>query len=525
MSILREGKTLVAACFLSFAGCGSGASGSDAIVEPSPTDAAISPSTTTDSRAAADAVPNVSDAGPDAALPRLAAARKLISVDWFSPTPDDLVDHLAQRQTLPFDGFAVNLLIKRPSVTWPPTVFTAARFDSKDMQLDKLRQISWGRYTDNFIFVESQDYDDRNAFNWFSDPLWEGINANAALLADAIVASRAKGIVLDIEHYEDPNPWAYNAKMGRTFDEVSAVVLQRAHSWAQNLQRGTSSFTFVVMGLYQMAQSYWPAGTKFENSRYALLKPFADGIISALRPEDKIIDAPEHFYWSTQTLEFSSLAKSTSDSGTALMNTMLQIQQRAQLNVGACLYFDFVWGLKPNPYNWDKGYSTDYKTKWLEHNVYHGLLSSDEYMWFYSEAAELDVFNGKFPKEALTSIENARSRIQRDQPLGFSMSNVANGAPKIDAHNAPKAEWTSIGELRVASYSNNETVKYVTVYKNGQPLPNSYAELPVKETFKFLPAESTRARTTFDVVPGDKLWATGFVGKQLVISNPVTVAP
>jgi hypothetical protein len=61
-----------------------------------------------------------------------------------------------------------------------------------------------------------------------------------------------------------------------------------------------------------------------------------------------------------------------------------------------------------------------YRLRWLEHNVYQGVLTNDEWTWLYFEKA--DPWTGEgVPPEAKAAIERGRVKALSDQPLGWTM--------------------------------------------------------------------------------------------------------
>jgi hypothetical protein len=59
------------------------------------------------------------------------------------------------------------------------------------------------------------------------------------------------------------------------------------------------------------------------------------------------------------------------------------------------------------------------RAKWLEHNTYYALSTSDKYVWCYSE--EMNWWQNKVPIGAEEAIRSARQKINMQKPLGFNI--------------------------------------------------------------------------------------------------------
>ena len=62
------------------------------------------------------------------------------------------------------------------------------------------------------------------------------------------------------------------------------------------------------------------------------------------------------------------------------------------------------------------------RVRWFEHNVYYALTTTDEYVWCYSEMTNW--WQNKVPEGAEAAIRSARSKVTREQPLGFEMTEI-----------------------------------------------------------------------------------------------------
>ncbi len=102
----------------------------------------------------------------------------------------------------------------------------------------------------------------------------------------------------------------------------------------------------------------------------------------------------------------------------------------SQVQAGFALYMDLYFGLVPFEYEWGRiGHflKPEERTRWFEHNAYYALLTTDEYVWCYSERLDWGGTQEKaqwhkfIPQGAIEALKSARSKIEQGKPLGFSI--------------------------------------------------------------------------------------------------------
>jgi hypothetical protein len=77
------------------------------------------------------------------------------------------------------------------------------------------------------------------------------------------------------------------------------------------------------------------------------------------------------------------------------------------------------------------GLTPDERLRWFEHNVYYALVTSDEYVWCYSE--RMHWWQDKVPDGTEAAIRSARTKIAEGQPLGFDIGDfIAAGQRKMN---------------------------------------------------------------------------------------------
>jgi hypothetical protein len=142
--------------------------------------------------------------------------KKLLETGWDTPSPSFLKANIGAMQTRPFDG-----LIIRGS--GPQEVFTRVTTPANDFAQDRadLSSIDWGRFTDNFIILQSGTPD---GWDWFNDADWAASEANAREFAKLAKVANLKGVLFDAEPYLN-NPWNYSQRpdaANRTFAQYQS---------------------------------------------------------------------------------------------------------------------------------------------------------------------------------------------------------------------------------------------------------------------------------------------------------------
>ena len=117
--------------------------------------------------------------------------------------PGQLAEVIDQLQGLPFDGLAIH-----SNWCYP---FYVTGMGSPDPTCEIMKNIKWGRFTDNFMYMTAG-----KKVDWFDDDVWaeDGeILKNIRALAQVGAASGCKGILFDPEFVywgQGDNTWSYD---------------------------------------------------------------------------------------------------------------------------------------------------------------------------------------------------------------------------------------------------------------------------------------------------------------------------
>lgn len=365
--------------------------------------------------------------------------KKLIEWGWDSPTPEFMLENTQMMEQQPFDGVVFRLR------KWPPyAAFETQPLSEAEMKLDILSQIKWERFDSNFLQLWSTNL---SAMDWFNDEHWTTITSNLKLYAKAVNAANAKGIVFDVEPYEQfgANSWAFTDKAGnslyptKTFEDVKAQVRKRGAQFMEALQAEKPDITLLCSLLLGAArndaENYYV--NKPERRTYALLPAFVDGMLDVIGPEVTIVDGRIPYqdlvgtYYFDDSRKFA-FARDYVRGAVSFVSPENQAKYDQQVKVGQALYTEYTLGKMladvldgklPETY---RSWEEDYFQQWWQHNVYYSLASSDGYVYLFTEAMSWwgpeahpkypDVYPG-----AVEGVRAARDKFNRGEPLGFTM--------------------------------------------------------------------------------------------------------
>jgi hypothetical protein len=286
--------------------------------------------------------------------------KKIIEFGWDLPSAQFVSKNISSMELRPFDGLIFSSGSKIPHIFSP--VDWSIRPDIVDSV--SLQSIQWKKFTDNFLIIWSGDHD---SMSYFNDALWNKIISNMRLIAKAARLSRCRGINFDTEFYSKRSPWDLTSHAeGHSQQEVQNKVRKRGRDVMEAWQ---SEFPDIVV-LCQFVFMYVP-------ERWDLLPYFMNGMLEAAGPEVRIIEGDEEsYYWGTTNKWFDRYHEIKVGSRNKWCDSALYAKYDRQIQVGKSLYDAEV--IKDD-------HSIDEKSKRWEHNVYMGLMTTDEYVWGYFE--------------------------------------------------------------------------------------------------------------------------------------------
>lgn len=385
---------------------------------------------------------------------------KLLEFGWDNPLPEFVRDHIGEMEKRPFDGLIFrtkeynHAFDTRP---WSPSVFQP--------EMNTLSAINWGKFTDNFLVLYAAN---SWKMDWYNDAQWKTIDANMRLFARAVKIGKCVGVVFDNEPYGD-DPWVYKDKFpGKSYDEVAAQVRKRGAQFMTALQSARPDLK--VMHFFQLSyfgdtieethnyrkETRWdllnePDQTvrtqKLSERWLALFYPFFLGMLDAAGPGVTFIDGNEFAYYYDSPDDFYRHYFQMKQSVLTMVPEKLRNKHMRQVQAGMSVYYDLLaaekWGNSFQKFVPSNFMTPEDRLKYLEHNVYYALSSTDEYVWFYSEnmnwwksitppdkkfGPDIDVPSGV--EEAIVA---ARTKHEQGKPLGYDISDmIARGWEKAD---------------------------------------------------------------------------------------------
>ncbi|MBX3065370.1 MAG: hypothetical protein KF726_20515 [Anaerolineae bacterium] len=354
-----------------------------------------------------------------------APQKKLIHVGWDTPTVAYLQQNLGSLQDRPFDGLAFKLN-KQVTLAFENRVWTES-----ELHLDVLPQITWGRYNENFLLVWGQS---NTPVNWFDDQQWAVIDQNTRLLSKVLQISGAKGIFFDPEFYfsdKAPNLWAYNATLypSNSFDQVQAQVRKRGAAYISALQSEQPTVQF--LSLWGVAIAYMQSNARpdvVRDTDFALLPAFLYGVLDGLNAGSTLIDGNEFSYAYDDTTQFAAGYEYIRYATAALVPPAERDRYVQQVRIAASVYADHVLNLDDGATEIE---ATEMRLQWMQHNVYHALITADQYAWMWNErlnwwgydttADNVTLGASNVPTTIIQAIESAKQLYAQQQPLGYDI--------------------------------------------------------------------------------------------------------
>jgi hypothetical protein len=365
-----------------------------------------------------------------------ARGKKLIEFGWDVPDAQFVRDNISTMEQRPFDGVCF-LLSEATRLGFGNKIWS-----DTDMQYAAVSAIQWSKFTHNLILYWAMSRD--NDPDWYSDSLWNIILANTRKLSKAVALARCKGIMFDPEFYyhnETYSPWYFineNKEYypGKTYAEVAAKVRQRGGQFVKALQEEMPQIDFITLFGYSLP--YAQTGNKgapFDSIQYALMPAFFDGILDSCTSGFVFIDGHEGGYYETETREYFDSKNYMKVKSATAVAPELRSRYAARMQAGEATALDYCYSGW-----WDTTIATfpiEYRQKWFEHNIYHSLLSTDQYVWLYSELGSRgedswdDPLNWwstppkYIPDGFEEAILSAKKKLNAGEALGFDM--VKNG--------------------------------------------------------------------------------------------------
>lgn len=375
--------------------------------------------------------------------------KKLIEFGWDMPNPGFIKQNVQQMEKRPFEGIITTLKEGKK-------VFLHQPYDLKSFteDMNNLRDTKFSKFTDNFILMWATT-DEK--WDWFSESDWAALEHNIRLFAQMAQAGRYVGIAFDPEVYKQfgANPWMYSNLLHaqkKSFEEYSQQVRKRGEKFIQALQQELPGMKLLT--LFQL--SFLPEILDEPNStkqmrqlstdQYALLPAFLNGMLDGAQPNTVIIDGNENAYYYSGQEDFAQTDNLIRQKALALIAPENHQKYARQLQVGQAVYIDHLFALRQPQTSFLSYYLTPKeREKWLEHNMYHALSTSDEYVWCYSE--RMNWWKNNVPEGVEEAIRLAQQKFARRESLGFNMENIIHKSKKMMRQSKIRTHIAKYGSL------------------------------------------------------------------------------
>jgi len=347
--------------------------------------------------------------------------KKLIEFGWDRPSPAFVASHIASMELRPFDGVVIQF-------STGPRVFRRTTVDTTTLARDALllQGVSFSKFTDNFALINlTRD----STWDWFSDADWAATLRNISWYARAAKVGGLRGIVLDYEAY-GPSPWAYPTTQGQSFEQYATLVQARGRQFMWVLQSAFPNVT--VLTLFQLSfldslavlpdERERSAG--LERDPYSLLPAFVAGMLEAVQGRSRLVDGNERAYYYPDSIAFQIGARYIREGALSLVDPKLRAIYRDRVRVGHGIFLDYLLGI----FKWAhdtvaKRVPPENRVRWVEHNAYYALKSSDEYVWLYSQKVNW-WSDDTLPSGISEALDNARRLVANSAPLPFKSQDL-----------------------------------------------------------------------------------------------------
>ena len=304
-----------------------------------------------------------------------------------------------------------------------------------DVQLSTVSQIKWGKYTDNFVILYFGDSLD---FDFFNDTKWSTINYNAGMVSKMVKAGRFKGVFVDDENYfKNSRGWKYDPAWypGYTYEQVKTKCRERGKEFMQALQSNVSD-PLVILDFIWFGD-HWNYYDN-NNGRQILWLAFKDGMLEATRTGDILVEGNEMAYYYQATKMFTDIYNEFRlHKFTKYGAPDLQDKYKTHVQIGHGIYPSLCYGM----FRWPYTYTDEEHDLWWQHQLYNSLLTSDKYVWIWSESWDW-WGDGKLPltPNFASIIAEVTSKISNQQGLNYDL--VQNGIWKGNLV-TPLEKWHS----------------------------------------------------------------------------------
>ena len=354
-----------------------------------------------------------------------AAQKKLIEFGWDRPSPTFVAENVARMEQQPFAGVVLQFAVG-------PRVLKLTGLDTLSLNRDAalLAGTPFHRFTDNFVLMGLTP---DSTWDWFDDARWSISESNIWRVARAAKAAGLRGVALDYEAY-GKSPWDFRKLpqgTGRSYEEYAAKAQARGRRVMRALQAGFPDLT--ILTLFQMSYLDKEAQLPRERDRaravsgmnLGLLLPFVTGMLETTNGDTRIVDGNERAYWYGDSLAFVNGKQAIKEGALRLIPAPVQPVYRAHVQAGQTVFVDYLLGIYQHPGDTLAArVAPANRMRRLQYNLYQALLSSDEYVWAYSQKVNWWKPDSLFPAGLSESVSRAVEAANGGAKLGIEPADL-----------------------------------------------------------------------------------------------------
>jgi hypothetical protein len=426
--------------------------------------------------------------------------KKIIEFGWDKPRPDQLTSATLEQSI--FDG-----LTFRSSASDKVIVPEQLPAQSFDLDIANLQKIKSKKLANSFYLVLS----DASTWDWFNDTTWAAAEQNLYQHARVAKQGGLRGIMFDPEVYQF-DLWAYASqpqKSAHSFKEFESQMRRRGAQTMRAFERAYPGMTILFLksfSAFEIANNatYDTAHAALEeDGSLGLFAAFSEGMLEAATDKAVLIDGYEDSYYHLRPTDFDWGRNRALKDAQVFVAPALRTKFQRQFKFSNSVYIDGVMNLFNSARFFGYYLQNDTERRNLiAHNIYHGLRSSDEFVWVYSESPNW--WKRTLPNADLPALENAIKRgkleQQSNKPLSVDPSAAVNKAETaFKARVDVGGDITGISGLRI-SFSGLET--HCATWNNAKrwsctrPNNSSFTVTPTAPGVTFEPASMTFTNLT-----------------------------
>jgi hypothetical protein len=438
--------------------------------------------------------------------------KKIIEFGWDKPRPDQLTSATLEQSI--FDG-----LTFRSSASDKVIVPEQLPAQSFDLDIANLQKIKSKKLANSFYLVLS----DASTWDWFNDTTWAAAEQNLYQHARVAKQGGLRGIMFDPEVYQF-DLWAYASqpqKSAHSFKEFESQMRRRGAQTMRAFERAYPGITILYLKSFSTLEiannaTYDSAHAALEeDGGLGLFAAFSEGMLEAASDKAVLIDGFEDSYYHLRPNDFDAGRNRALNAAQVFVAPALRTKFQRQFKFSNSVYVDGIMNLFNSARFFGYYLQNDTERRNLiAHNIYHGLRSSDEFVWVYSESPNW--WTHTLPNGDLPTLENAIKRGKLEQQSNKPLS-LDPSAAVLRAETAFKArvdvggDITGISGLRI-SFSGLET--HCATWNNAQrwsctrPNNSSFTVTPTAPGVTFEPASMTFTNLT------KSNWSLKFLAKK-----------